>query len=476
MPAARARRYGRQDQIWPGFVDALSTLLLVIIFLLVVFVLAQFFLGRALEGRDVLVERLREQVAELSQLLDTERQAGADTRASVAQLSADLRSAITDRDELSSRLSAVSAERAELRDRLALTLDERESLVRDLEGVRQRLEREEVTRAEAEAAVAAAQEQITADRETIEAQVAELVSLRRDIETLREVRADLEAQVSELAASLRESESQQAALREDLTAVRDRAQVLEARLSTEEERTALAQREIEERETRLEDLQQQLSASRERATDAEVQIEILNEQLLALRSQLTRISAALALKEQEAEEQETTIADLTDRLNSALAERVEELEAYRSEFFGRLRQVLGEREDVRVVGDRFVFQSEVLFETASAQLEEEGERQLAEFAGTLLELTERIPPEVPWVIQVNGHTDPRPVRSTARFESNWELSAQRAIEVAKFLIEQGVPPDRVAAAGFAEYQPVAEGNTPEAWAQNRRIELKLTTR
>jgi chemotaxis protein MotB len=174
-------------------------------------------------------------------------------------------------------------------------------------------------------------------------------------------------------------------------------------------------------------------------------------------------------------EQSAMIADLGARLNLALAAEVEELSRFRSDFFGRLRTVLGDRDEVRIVGDRFVFQSEVLFGTGEAEIGAEGARQLAQLADTLIAIADEIPDELPWVLQVDGHTDRRPI-STARFPSNWELSAARAISVAQFLVSQGIPPDRVAARGFAQFQPLDPADTLEAYRRNRRIEIKLTTR
>jgi flagellar motor protein MotB len=201
------------------------------------------------------------------------------------------------------------------------------------------------------------------------------------------------------------------------------------------------------------------------ALSGEIQREPSRDQWADLLRQLKRTSEALADKERQIREQLATIANLT-----------EELEGCHSKFFGRLRQVLGEREDIRVVGDRFVFQSEMLFDEGSAQIGAEGREQLARLADTVREIAEKIPEEIPWVLQVNGHADRRPLRSTLRYYDNWELSTDRAIEVVRFLVERKVPPERLAAAGFGEYQPIYDSNTPEAWARSRRIEFKLTTR
>ncbi len=208
---------------------------------------------------------------------------------------------------------------------------------------------------------------------------------------------------------------------------------------------------------------------------ARLQMAMLNQQLLELRNQIATLNAALDASEQKAKDQEVQIADLGSRLNAALANKVAELASYRSEFFGRLKEVLGERPDIQVVGDRFVFQSEVLFDVASADIAEAGKAQLAGFAKTLLEISAKIPNDIDWILRVDGHTDARPI-ATYQFASNWELSSARAIAVVKYLASQGVPPNRLVAAGFAENRPLDTSGSEEAYRRNRRIELKLDQR
>src|SRR6185312_12783087 len=215
------------------------------------------------------------------------------------------------------------------------------------------------------------------------------------------------------------------------------------------------------------------SKEKEISSEAQRQVALLNRQVLALREQLSQLAQALDLAETKSKEQEVQIADLGRRLNLALASKVEELARYRSEFFGRLREVLGERPDIRIVGDRFVFQSEVLFPSGSADLEPEGQQQLAQLATTLLSIAPKIPPEIDWVLRIDGHTDKNPI-STPEFPSNWELSAARAISVAKYLIADGVDPKKLVPAGFGDNRPIDTADTPEAYAKNRRIEFRLT--
>ena len=342
MPVSSAggRRRGRGGQInyWPGFVDALSTLLLAIIFLISVFTVGQFFLSRELSGRDTVLDRLNRQISELTDLLSLERSNRRNIEESVTSLQTTLR--------------ANEAERARL-------------------------------------------------------------------QALLDTGGSVQAQAREL----------------------------NTQLETERQTTGRA-----------------LS-----------QVEILNQQILAMRRQLAALEEALSASENRDRESQARVADLGSRLNVALAQRVQELARYRSDFFGRLRQILGNRPDVRIVGDRFVFQSEVLFQAGQATLRPEASGEIDRIASALVELERQVPPDIPWVIRVDGHTDQRPI-ATSQFPSNWALSSARAIAVVQALIARGVQPQHLVAAGFGEFQPLDNGTTDEAYARNRRIELKLTER
>ncbi len=206
------------------------------------------------------------------------------------------------------------------------------------------------------------------------------------------------------------------------------------------------------------------------------QVEILNQQIAALRRQIAALEDALGASEKRDQESQAQISDLGKRLNVALAQRVQELSRYRSDFFGRLREILGDRPDIRVVGDRFVFQSEVLFPSGSDEFNVAGKAELDKLADAIKQLEAEIPPEIAWVLRVDGHTDARPLSGTGRFRNNWELSSARAIAVVRYLIDRGVSPQHLVAAGFGEYQPIEPGDSDEANAKNRRIELKLTER
>jgi len=437
VPGSSSRRRQGSVNYWPGFVDALAALLVVVVFLIMVFALAQAFLSDALSGRDEALGKLTRQIDELARMLDLERSANTELRLSVSQLSAQLQSSISERDALAARLSDAE---------------------RELTTIRQESAEE----------LAALREQMSADRDTIELQLLDLARLERDIEALREVRATLEAEVASITGELGQ--------------VRVLTKELEAKLADTEERTVLAQKELDARDIRLSELLQRaetaetsFSEERELSKQAQSQVALLNQQLSQLRAQIVALNKALKASEALNEEKDVQIVNLGQRLNQALATKVQELALYRSEFFGRLREVLGERSDIRIVGDRFVFQSEVLFESGEAVLNPHGEAQLAQLAGTLKEIASQIPDDLDWILRVDGHTDERPI-STAKFPSNWELSSARAISVVKFLARQGIAPENLVAAGFGEYQPIDAGRDEIAYLRNRRIEFKLDQR
>jgi chemotaxis protein MotB len=223
-------------------------------------------------------------------------------------------------------------------------------------------------------------------------------------------------------------------------------------------------------------LSNDLEAEKQVSQRALSQVELLNQQIAALRRQITALEGALDVSETRDRESQTKIADLGRRLNVALAQRVQELARYRSDFFGRLREILGDRPDIRIVGDRFVFQSEVFFATGSDEISQAGLTELEALGNAVIELQQEIPDDIPWVLRVDGHTDKQPISGAGRFRSNWDLSAGRAISVVRFLIDKGIPANRLVAAGFGEFQPIEEGDTEESFAKNRRIELKLTER
>ena len=342
MAWARSRRRGVTTDYWPGFVDAMATLLLVVTFLLSLFMLAQYFLTQEASGKDTALRRLNDQIARLTELLALETSSNKSGEESIASLTA--------------TLAGSEAENERMRGLLG-----------------------------------------TAGDKSNEATV-RISALSKDL-----------------------------------------------------------------------DEQKSLSA------DALARVELLNQQISALRRQLAALEQALDASEERSKESQTKIADLGKRLNVALARRVQELARYRSEFFGKLREVLGDRQDIRIVGDRFVFQAEVLFASGSADINEAGQIQLDKLAQALRQLQGQIPKDINWVLRIDGHTDINPIE-TEQFPSNWELSSARAINVVRYLVARGVPANRLVAAGFGEFQPIDNGYNAQALRRNRRIELKLTER
>lgn len=287
--------------------------------------------------------------------------------------------------------------------------------------------------------------------------------------------ARLNAQLNELSELLGLEESRSEALEAQLTSVQDRNNSLVDQLESTRERlmqqTAIADAQSE----RLAGMEESIDEKDEMSASQQAMILRLSNQIASLREQLRQIASALELQEQMTAEKEQELEQVSRRLNTLLAERVSQLEQYQSEFFARLRDILAGNENVRIVGDRFLLPSELLFASASAELGEEGRRELDKLADLLLDVSARIPDDVDWILRIDGHTDVIPI-NTPRFPSNWELSTARAVAVVRYLAAQGVPERRMAAAGFGEFFPVAEGTSPEALQRNRRIELKLTDR
>jgi len=342
MALAPSRRRPYQANYWPGFVDMLSTLLLVVTFLMSLFMLANYFVTQQTSGKDTMLARLNQQLAQLTELLALEHS----KKESVEDNLAALQATLTDTEKEKQRLSGVIGQQGGLT------------------------------------------------------------------------------------------------------------------------------QSAEDRATRL---GSELEQQKQITTDALSKVEILNQQLAALRLQLAALQEALDASEAKDKESQVKIAELGQRLNVALAKKVQELARYRSDFFGQLREVLGNRPDFQIVGDRFVFSSDVLFDSGAAELRSEAQPQLEKLASALKELETKIPADIAWVMRVDGHTDINPI-ATPEFPSNWELSSARAISVVRYLIQQGVKPERLVAAGFGEFQPIAAGDSDDALRKNRRIELKLTER
>lgn len=375
MSSLARRRRG--IDFWPGFVDTLSSLLMVLVFMLLIFTVGQFVLSDAISGRDKALTQLNAELAQLARTLSMEQEAKS--------------AALTQAQELSASLAATASER----DGLRLSLDQTGNAL------------------------------IQAQAQSQENQI-RMAQLSQDIRALEELKRQLE---SEAATRLAELEG---------------------------ERDKLA-------------VQTELSAK------SAAQIELLNRQLGALRSQLEELTASLDLARAQGKAKDVRIEELGKELNLALAQRVNELQRYRSDFFGKLREVLGNRSDLQIVGDRFVVPSELLFATGTDELTPPAQRQLDSLAATLNEVASEIPSDIDWVLRIDGHTDRRPI-ATGRFPSNWELSSARAIAIVKYLVTRGIPARRLSANGFGEFQPLDPGESEAAYAVNRRIEIQLTNR
>lgn len=516
--ASRRRGSAHADYTWPGYVDALASLLMAFIFLISFYAVGQVALSSAVHDRDSAIDKLNAQLAALGDVLNVERAKSADLDRRLAALGTQLRDTTAARDQLAGRLRDAEAriadilrERDALSGRLAALGRERDQLQSSVEGfVRER----------DAAAAAAAKSQGEADElkrrlagmtSERDAAVAATAKAQGEADELkRRLDAAAAAAVAAAAKSKDETEAMQRLIA-SMTTDRERLRTELARLLEERERLAGRLKDVDDRaKAQMLDAEKmqaalkaeidrqrleltRLSASMaaankekgqlwddltvEQKLNAEQKAAIvrLTAEINALKTELARLSALLDIRDAKLKQQDAQIVDLGTRLNRALADKVEELSRYRSEFFGKLREALAGRGDVTVVGDRFVFQSEVLFDPAQAALKEEGERQLVDLAARLRDIAQRIPPGVDWVLQVDGHTDVIPI-NTPQFRSNWELSTARAIAVVKVLEANGIPASRLVAAGYAEHRPLVAGNDPANRAKNRRIELKLTSR
>ena len=439
-------------------------------------------LARTEDERQSIEERLQGEINALSEQLALERGSVAELEANMTDLTSLLDITVTDRDQLNDELVVASRSLADKEDAVGSQALELASLSDDIETLRE-------VRTDLEGQVAALSLELVGAREVLLKErnravgLAETVASRSDeLLQSRERLVTLNENLGRSRSSLQSEKDRNRTLLQELGQIRDRSKALQARLAEESERTVLAQEEIDARDIRVKDLLSKVAVAvqtadtqRLAAADSRDRVSLLNQQLADLRNQLILLNSALGASEDKNLEQQAQIVNLGTRLNQALATKVQELASYRSEFFGRLREVLGARGDVQIVGDRFVIQSEVLFETGRADLGEQGRLQLDDLAATLSTIAVSIPPGVDWILRVDGHTDERPI-STEQFPSNWELSAARALSVVNFLIDHDIPPNRLVAAGFGQFHPLDPRNDEIAFRRNRRIEFKLTQR
>ena len=492
---ALRRRGGASEALnpWPGYVDALSTLLMVIIFVLLVFVLAQAFLSVALTGRDRALDRVNRQMAELADMLALEKGRTGELQSSIALLNRDLLGATAVRDSLAQQLAAARVDQDRLstdrdalksdRDRMTARLADSGLQVQSGQARAEQLQTQiaDAARRAAElaqansTAAAASQKDLAARALALTGSQGDLAAAQKDLAATQARLAEMQRQAGELDRTVQADRATITARLADLARLSEQLRAVTAlRDELEQQAQAAAARTVTDAQARAV-VAAQLAEEQRLGESGRARIALLTQQMDALRGQLAQLSAALDASEKSAANKDVQIVNLGSKLNAALAQKVEELQRYRSDFFGRLREVLANRPGVQVVGDRFVFQSEVLFPVGGAEMSPAGAEQIRALATTLLEISREIPREVNWLMRVDGHADRQPVQSS-RFPSNWELSTARAITVVKMLVAEGVPAERLAATGFGDNQPLDGGATPEAFARNRRIELRLTDR
>jgi chemotaxis protein MotB len=454
MPGFHRRRPHNGLDAWPGYVDALSTLLMVTIFVLLVFVLAQGLLSVTLTGKDKALERLNQEISQLTDMLSLERGRAADLQGNVASLAHDLGEVTTARDALahqlsaaqaavaqdSTQVSALTAERDQLRAQLADSVVQAQSASARLNDIQTQLGQQTQATAAASSQLVSAQAALTGTRQTLSAADARLTDLQDQLTAAKTQAGAAEASLAGARTSLQQ----------------DQAQLAQEQVLVSTGGHALSQQKQE-------------------TDQANAEITLLNQQMAQLRAQLTAIASALQLQENQGRDKDAEIADLGRKLNLALAAKVQELQRYRSDFFGKLREILKDQPNIKVVGDRFVFQSDVLFPVDGATMTPAGQAQIGDIGTAVRGIMKESPPNISWMLRVDGHADSQPITS-GPYKNNWELSSARAIAVVQLLIQDGVPANHLAATAFADTQPIDPAHTPAAYAKNRRIEFRLTDR
>ena len=430
MAISTRRSRTQETNIWPGFVDALAALLMVIIFVLMIFIVAQFYLTQLLSGRDDDLAKLQGQILELGELLSIERTTNAKLANNIDRLNESLVIATTKQETLNSKISELIILNDSLGGQVNILTAERDALDKNLK---------------------LSQSSLAMSQSDLEGALQQL----KNIETELEAKALQNKQTKK---ELDETRKLSLLMQSDLDEARDLLQKIIIKLSKEKLHLV-----------NLRELNKELNSKYSTTTNQ------LNAQILALKREMMSLNDILKKSEMENELKNVKIVDLGRKLNRALASRVQELAKFRSEFFGRLQDVLKNRRDIRTVGDRFVFQSEVLFASGASDIATAGKKELAQLARTLNSIAPNIPKKINWILQIEGHTDHIPI-SNKRFQNNWELSAARAISVVEFLIGQGVPADRLSAAGYGEFQPLDKRRDEIGNRRNRRIEMKLTQR
>ena len=443
------------DFTWPGFVDALASLLMVFVFVLMVFVIIQANLSFRISGQDSRITALQNELLEIGALLNIERETNLQLSSELSNAQLQLSGLKGDNEQLISQTNLLKTELSDREEDIIAQRQEISSLSSQINGLNDNLEN----------ALTLADQR--SDR--IEQLILRLkASEEKFVEQSDEFKSQ-QIKLQQSIAIVKKQEEQILSLNSNISNLNSENTLKKEELAEKERLLLIAEQALLQKE-------EQLKSANNASNEAKAEIDKLLASTTALRVEIQKLNNLLADKERESINDKIAIADLGKKLNSALATRVQDLQKFRSEFFGQLREVLKNRSEVRVVGDRFIFQSEVLFATGRANISDAGKNQLAEIASAIREIEEAIPKDIPWLLQIEGHTDSDPIAENPFFKDNWDLSAERALSVVRFLMAAGISANRLSAAGYGQFQPIDTGNTSAAKQRNRRIELKLTQR
>ena len=461
--------------IWPGFVDVLASTLMVIIFVVLLFTVAQVYLGDLVVGKNKQIQNLEktieiqdETIVEQDLSLSDKELALIERQEVISQLDTELE--ILDEEirlkqsEISEKENLLTARDQEilLQDSLLKQKDETIITLDDL------IDKQALDITELNEIIARITEELSLSLEEKEELRGRLSSLNEEQELLKSQLKELGGENQALVGQLSDSQGRIQSLLESLSSSKGENEILETQISSVESQNQSLKDQISS-------LEQDSVIQTTSLNKALAQISRLSEDIKILSNEIQLLNNLLDSKEAEIASNKIELGELGDRLNRVLTSELYKLQKYKSEFFGQLSETLGQREDIQIKGDRFIFQSEILFESGSADIQAGGRIALSLVAKTLIDLSNQIPTDLNWILQVDGHTDKVPI-ATARFPSNWELSHARALEVVKFFIQQGIPEDKLSANGYGEHQPISLGNSPEDLKLNRRIELKITQR
>ena len=454
--------------IWAGFVDVLASTLMVIIFVVLLFTVAQVYLGDLVVGKNEQIQNLEktieiqdETIVEQDLSLSGKELALIERQEVIKQLDTELE--ILD-EEIRSKQTEISEKENLLiaKDELLSQKDETILSLDDL------INQQAIDITELNEIIARITDELSLSLEEKEELRSKLSSLGEEQQLLKNQLQELGGENQLLVGQLSDSQGRIQSLLESLSSSKGENEILETQISSVENQNQSLRDQIAS-------LEQDSLIQGTNLNEALAQISRLSEDIKILSNEIQLLNNLLDSKEAEIASNKIELGELGDRLNRVLTSELFKLQKYKSEFFGQLSETLGQREDIQIKGDRFIFQSEILFESGSADIQAEGRVALSLIAKTLIDLSDQIPTDLNWVLQIDGHTDRVPI-ATAKFPSNWELSHARALEVVKFFIQQGIPADKLSANGYGEHQPISLGSSPEDLKLNRRIELKITQR